>query len=51
MPKLDAPDEPAASGLDDAVAPGAALQRAQQLKLLRVLRHIVLPEMVPRLVA
>lgn len=47
-PELDALDEPAASGLDLTAAEIGATQRGQQLKLLRVLRHIVLPEMVPR---
>lgn len=43
--------EPAAPGPDIAAVRGFALHRAQQLKVLRVLRHIVLPEMVPRVLA
>lgn len=43
--------EPVAPGPDNADVRGFALQRAQQLKVLRVLRHIVLPEMVPRVLA
>lgn len=50
-PEPDGLDEPAAPGLDHTAAQVGAAQRGQQLKLLRVLRHIVLPEMVPRLLA
>jgi serine/threonine-protein kinase HipA len=41
-------DVPAASVLNLTAAEIGTAQRGQQLKLLRVLRHIVLPEMVPR---
>lgn len=51
VPELDALDEPAVAGLGHTAAQVDAAQRGQQLKLLRVLRHIVLPEMVPRLLA
>jgi serine/threonine-protein kinase HipA len=44
-------DEPVVEGADNGAAQIAAPERAQQLKLLRVLRHIVLPEMVPRILA
>jgi hypothetical protein len=50
-PEPDGLDEPTAPGLDHTAAQVGAAQRGQQLKLLRVLRHIVLPEMVPRLLA
>ena len=50
-PEPEALEEQAASGKDNGVAQVSALERAQQLKLLRVLRHIVLPEMVPRVLA
>lgn len=46
--KLDSPDEPAVTRPDNAAAQVLAPEKAQQLNLLRVLRHIVLPEMVPR---
>jgi serine/threonine-protein kinase HipA len=48
---LDALEEPASPGPDNGAAHVCAAERAQQLKLLRVLRHIVLPEMVPRVLA
>jgi serine/threonine-protein kinase HipA len=48
MPESAALDEPTATGLNHAADQVGAAQRGQQLKLLRVLRHIVLPEMVPR---
>jgi hypothetical protein len=44
-------DKPPAPRADSAATQGSPLQRAQQLKVLRVLRHIVLPEMVPRVLA
>ncbi|CAM3732764.1 HipA domain-containing protein [Roseateles saccharophilus] len=50
-PEFEARGEPAASGPENAAAQVSAPERAQQLKLLRVLRHIVLPEMVPRVLA
>ncbi len=50
--KLDTLDEPAATRPDNTAAHvSAPEQDALQLKLLRVLRHIVLPEMIPRLLA
>jgi serine/threonine-protein kinase HipA len=51
VPALVAPDETAAPGRDNAAAQVCAPERAQVMKLLRVLRHIVLPEMVPRVMA
>lgn len=51
VPALVAPDETAAPGRDNAAAQVCAPERAQLMKLLRVLRHIVLPEMVPRVMA
>lgn len=51
VPEFDALVEPAAPGPDNAAAQVSAPEQAQQLKLLRVLRYIVLPEMVPRLLA
>lgn len=48
---LEALDEPLKPVPDDAAADVSAQERAQHLKLLRVLRHIVLPEMVGRLQA
>jgi type II secretory pathway component PulM len=47
-PELDTLAEQAAPGPNNAAAPLSTPERAQQLKLLRVLRHIVLPEMIPR---
>lgn len=47
-PELDTLAEQAAPGPNNAAAPVSTPERAQQLKLLRVLRHIVLPEMIPR---
>ena len=44
-------DKPPAPRADSAATQGSPLQRAQQLNVLRVLRHIVLPEMVPRVLA
>jgi serine/threonine-protein kinase HipA len=51
LPKPSDPGEPPGPGRDDAAARFPAPERAQQLTLLRVLRHIVLPEMVPRILA
>lgn len=51
LPALEARDVPVVQEGGGAAAQVAAPERAQQLKLLRVLRHIVLPEMVPRLLA
>lgn len=51
VPELDVLDVPAAPGSDNAAGQAFAPERAQQLTILRVLRHIVLPEMVPRVVA
>lgn len=51
VPDFDAMDEPTTPGSDNAGAQVSASEPAQQLKLLRVLRHIVLPEMVPRVLA
>lgn len=48
---LEALEEQAGQGPDNAAVPVSAPEQAQQLKLLRVLRHIVLPEMVQRLLA
>jgi len=47
-PELDTLEEPVAPELGNAAAHVCAPELAQQLKLLRVLRHIVLPEMIPR---
>jgi serine/threonine-protein kinase HipA len=49
--ELDAQDESAKPMPDNAAADVSAEERAQRLKLLRVLRHIVLPEMVGRVLA
>jgi serine/threonine-protein kinase HipA len=49
--KFDALGEPTRPVPDDAAADVSAQERAQHLKLLRVLRHIVLPEMVGRVLA
>ena len=49
--EFDAQDEPAKPIPADAAVEVSAQERAQNLKLLRVLRHIVLPEMVARVLA
>ena len=51
VPALEALDEPVKPGPGDAAADVSAQERAQHRRLVRVLRHIVLPEMVGRLLA